>query len=80
MRIPCLDERGRSFSIMAFLGTKKAGLRVLLFCENVLICHTQEQLHFYYKRKKGVWDAENSHELPTPLKNADPSAGDGASV
>ena len=46
--IRIVDRQNRSFSIIARVDTKKAGLRIVFFCENVLICNTEQRLSFYY--------------------------------
>ena len=40
------------------IDTKYAGLRIVLHCENILICRTSEQLTFFYSKKE---------KLPSPV-------------
>jgi len=38
--IKIFDKKGCSFQIMARVDTKKAGLWIVFYCENLLICRT----------------------------------------
>lgn len=47
---------------MARVDTKKAGLWIVFYCENLLICRTSQLLAFYYNKK--------AHgEFPSPIIN-----------
>jgi hypothetical protein len=61
------DAKNRSFNLKCKVETKEAGLKLVFYCENMLICHTQQRLSFFYQKKPGVFDKDNSHELPSPI-------------
>lgn len=44
--------------------TEKAGLEVVFYCENLLICRTSQSLNFYYGKHR-------DKQLPLPI-NDDP--------
>ncbi len=61
------DTKNRSFNLACKVETKQAGLKLIFYCENMLICRTEQKLSFFYQKKPGVFDKENSHELPSPI-------------
>lgn len=67
LKIRLCDRQGRSFPATVRVETKRAGLSVLFFCENVLICQTVEPLTFYYHRRAGVFERDNANQLAEPL-------------
>ncbi len=52
---------------MARVDTKKAGLRIIFFVENVLICRTEQRLTFFYQKRPNVFDKDNSNQLAEPV-------------
>lgn len=54
------DRKGRKFHIRVRIETKKAGIQALFFCENLLICRTQQRLAFHYNKKP-------NSQLPLPI-------------
>jgi hypothetical protein len=61
------DKRGRKFYIVARVDTRKAGIRIIFFVENVLICRSQQALTFFYQKRAGVFDKDNSNQLAEPV-------------
>jgi len=47
--------------------TRDEGLKLVFYCENMLICHTNQRLSFFYQKKPGVFDEQGSNELPHPI-------------
>jgi len=41
-----IDRFNREFTIQAKIDTQKAGLRIVFYAKNCLICHTNERLSF----------------------------------
>ena len=65
--VKIIDSKNRSFNLSCKVDTKEAGLKLIFYCENMLICHTQQRLSFFYQKKQGVFDKDNSNELPSPI-------------
>ena len=65
------DKMDRNFNLFCKVCTKDAGIKLILYCENIVICQTQERLSLFYQKKAGVFDKDNSNELPTPISGTD---------
>ena len=45
------DSRGRAFQVYARVDTSKAGTKVVIYAKNVLLCHTEQSIEFFYQKK-----------------------------
>jgi hypothetical protein len=68
-KLEYIDKEGRAFHIYADINTSRAGNRVVLYCKNALLVHTLTSLDFFYDKKPGVFNDDNSHEFPDPVKD-----------
>jgi hypothetical protein len=62
--IKVTDRLNREFIIQAKFDTKKAGVRIVFYAKNCLICHTDERLNFYTMRRPDLFAADNSNQFP----------------
>lgn len=50
------DTKNRSFNLACKVETKEAGLKLIFYCENMLICRTPQRLSFFYQKNAGIFD------------------------
>ena len=42
---------------------------MVLYAKNVLLCHTEHSIEFFYQKKTDIFEADNSHEFPLPVRD-----------
>ena len=67
VEIPIMDPTGRSFSVFARIDTTQAGNKVVIYAKNVLLCHTEQKLEFFYQKKTDLFEVDNENEFPLPV-------------
>lgn len=66
--VPFKDRYGRMSPVYARIENSKAGNKVILYAKNVLLCHTEQRLEFFYQKSADVFkDQGNDHEFPIPV-------------
>jgi len=68
LQIKYVDKENRSFNINARIETSKAGLAIVFYAKNVLLCHAVQPLQFFSEKKQGVFEQDNAHEFPSPVQ------------
>ena len=67
LRIKYVDKQGREFHINASIETETAGVSIIFYAKNVLLCHTVQDLQFFHEKKQGLFEEDNAHEFPSPV-------------
>ena len=65
-----IDNPQRTFRVHARIDSTKAGLKVVIYAKNVLLCHTEQRISFFYHRTKldGVFD-DGDLSFPLPVRD-----------
>lgn len=64
-----VDRESRTFKVFARIDTTKAGNKVVIYARNVLLCHTQQPLEFFYQPKTDIFAEDNANEFPLPVRD-----------
>lgn len=67
MLVPFTDPHNRQFPVYARIENSKAGNKVVIYAKNVLLCHTEQRLEFFYQKKTDLFTENNDHEFPVPV-------------
>ena len=58
-------NKNRKFKVYARIDTTKAGIKVVVYAKNVLLCHTEQRISFFFD-KKNVADFSNENDREFP--------------
>ena len=66
------DRDGRLFKVYARVDSSKAGVKVVLYAKNVLLCHTEQSIEFFYQKKTkdvaAMFDTA-AEKFPLPVRD-----------
>lgn len=66
------DRDGRLFKVYARVDSSKAGVKVVLYAKNVLLCHTEQSIEFFYQKKTkdvaAMFDTA-AEKFPMPVRD-----------
>ena len=66
--VPFKDGQGRLSPVYARIENSVAGNKVILYAKNILLCHTEQRLEFFYQKSSDVFEKQtNDHEFPLPV-------------
>ena len=65
--IPFRDRFGRFCPVYARVENNRAGHKVIIYAKNILLCHTEQRLDFYYQNKPDLFSEGTDHEFPLPV-------------